>query len=86
MATPALIGEAIARLPACHGLNEQRALHVIEADRKSVLYRSIWDNDGALAREAAQSSQQRHWLGHRRLHIPLRGEGVVINRKKIQRG
>lgn len=30
-------------------------------------------------------TNQRRWFGYRRLHIRLRREGVMINRKKTQR-
>jgi putative transposase len=35
--------------------------------------------------EAARAGHQRRRFGYRRLHILLRREGVMINRKKTQR-
>ena len=77
--------EAVAHLQACHGMSERRACRVIDADRKSVRYRSIRDDDGALREKLRELANQRRRFGYRRLHILLRREGVMINRKKTQR-
>ena len=55
--TPAAKREAVAHLQACHGMSERRACRVIDADRKSVRYRSIRDDDASAAREAARAGQ-----------------------------
>ncbi|MBY8335399.1 IS3 family transposase [Qipengyuania citrea] len=83
--TPAAKREAVAHLQACHGMSERRACRVIDADRKSVRYRSIRDDDGALREKLRELANQRRRFGYRRLHILLRREGVMINRKKTQR-
>ncbi|MFN9633580.1 MAG: IS3 family transposase [Erythrobacteraceae bacterium] len=83
--TPAAKREAVAHLHACHGMSERRACRVIDADRKSVRYRSIRDDDGALREKLRELANQRRRFGYRRLHILLRREGVMINRKKTQR-
>ncbi|WP_430448561.1 IS3 family transposase [Rhodophyticola sp.] len=83
--TPAAKREAAAHLQACHGMSERRACRVIDADRKSVRYRSIRDDDGALREKLRDLANQRRRFGYRRLHILLRREGVMINRKKTQR-
>jgi putative transposase len=66
-------------------MSERRACRVIGADRKSVRYRSIRDVDGALRGKLRELANQRRRFGYRRLHILLRREGVMINRKKTQR-
>ena len=66
-------------------MSERRACRVIDADRKSVRYRSIRDDDGALREKLRELANQRRRFGYRRLHILLRREGVMINRKKTQR-
>lgn len=66
-------------------MSERRACRVIDADRKSVRYRSIRDDDGALREKLRGLANQRRRFGYRRLHILLRREGVMINRKKTQR-
>ena len=77
--------EAVAHLQACHGMSERRACRVIDADRKSVRYRSTRDDDADLREKLRELANQRRRFGYRRLHILLRREGVMINRKKTQR-
>ena len=48
-------------------------------------YRSIRDDDGALREKLRELANQRRRFGYHRLHILLRREGVMINRKKAQR-
>ena len=66
-------------------MSERRACRVIDADRKSVRYRSTRDDDVALREKLRELANQRRRFGYRRLHILLRREGVMINRKKTQR-
>lgn len=82
---PAAMREAVVHLQACHGMSERRACRVIDADRKSVRYRSTRDDDGSLREKLRELANQRRRFGYRRLHILLRREGVMINRKKTQR-
>lgn len=80
--TPVAKREAAAHLQACHGMSERRACRVIDVERKSVRYLSTRDDDGALREKLRELANQRHRFGYRRLHILLRPEGVMINRKK----
>lgn len=48
-------------------------------------YRSQRDDDAELRSKLCELAQQRRRFGYRRLHILLRREGIVINRKKTQR-
>jgi putative transposase len=66
-------------------MGERRACRVIDADRKGVRYRSVRDDDAALRENLRELANQRRRSGYRRLHILLRREGVMINRKKTQR-
>ena len=66
-------------------MSERRACRVIGADRKSMRYRSQREDDADLRSRLRELAQQRRRFGYRRLHILLRREGVVINRKKTQR-
>jgi transposase InsO family protein len=66
-------------------MSERRACRVIDTDRKSVRYRSIRDDDGAVREKLRELANQRRRFGYRRLHILLRRESVMINRKKTQR-
>jgi transposase InsO family protein len=83
--SPASKREAVADLQTCHGMSDRRACHVIDADRKSVRYYSTRDYDVPLRERLHALANQRRRLGYRRLHILLRREGVMINRKKTQR-
>ena len=66
-------------------MSERRACRVIDADRKSVRYRSTRDDDAGLREKLRELANQRRRFGYRRLHILLRREGIMINRKKTQR-
>ena len=66
-------------------MSERRARLVIDADRTSVRYRSTRDDDAGLSEKLRELANQRRRFGYRRLHILLRREGVMINRKKTQR-
>lgn len=66
-------------------MSERRACRVIDADRKSVRCRSARDDDAGLREKLRELANQRRRFGYRRLHILLRREGIMINRKKTQR-
>lgn len=66
-------------------MSERRACRVIDADRKSVRYHSTRDDDAGLREKLRELANQRRRFGYRRLHILLRREGIMINRKKTQR-
>jgi len=77
--------EAVAHLQAQFGMSERRACAVVGADRKSVRYRSRCSDDTALRARLRDLAGQRRRFGYRRLHILLRRDGILINRKKTQR-
>ena len=85
MVTPAAKREAVAHLQALLDVSERRACRVIDADRTSVRYRSRRADDGDLCEKLRALAQERRRFGYRRLHILLRRDGVLINRKKTQR-
>jgi putative transposase len=85
MVTPAARREAVAHLQALLDVSERRACRVIAADRTSVHYRSRRADDGDLRDKLRVLAQERRRFGYRRLHILLRRDGVLINRKKTQR-
>ena len=85
MVTPAAKREAVAHLQALLDVSERRACRVIAADRTSVRYRSRRADDGDLRDKLRVLAQERRRFGYRRLHILLRRDGVLINRKKTQR-
>jgi putative transposase len=83
--TPAAKREAVARLVSAYEMSERRACRLIEADRKTVRYRSLRPRDDALRGRLRELAAEQRGFGYRRLHILLRAEGHVLNRKKTQR-
>jgi putative transposase len=58
---------------------------VIKTDRKTVGYRSLRPRDDALRGRLRELAAEQRRFGYRRLHILLRAEGHILNRKKTQR-
>ena len=85
MVTPAARREAVAHLQASLGMSERRACRVVGADRKSMRYRSTRPDDADVRMRLRELAQQRRRFGYRRLHILLRRDGLLINRKKTKR-
>jgi putative transposase len=50
-----------------------------------VRYRSKRADDGKLRSRMRELAGERHRFGYRRLHVLLRREGLVVNRKRTQR-
>ena len=85
MVTPAAKREAVAHLTDAYEMSERRACHVIKADRKMVRYRPRRLADADLRLRLRELAGEQRRFGYRRLHVLLRGEGHVVNRKKTQR-
>lgn len=85
MVTPAARREAAAHLRSAHQMSERRASWVIGADRGSIRYQAIKPDDGPLRERLKALAQERRRFGYRRLHVLLRREGQVVNRKRVQR-
>ncbi len=66
-------------------MSERRACLVIGADRSSIRYRSRRPGDAALRGRMRELAAERRRFGYRRLHVLLRQEGLVVNRKRTQR-
>jgi putative transposase len=66
-------------------LSERRACRLIQADRKTVRYRSHRPPDEGLRARLRELAAERRRFGYRRLHVLLRIEGHAVNRKKTQR-
>ena len=85
MVTPAAKREAVAHLTEAYEMSERRACRTIQADRKTVRYRSRRPDDAALRARLHDLAAERRRFGYRRLHVLLRHEGHAMNRKKTQR-
>jgi putative transposase len=82
MVTPTAKREAVARLVSAYEMSERRACRLIRADRKTVRYRSRRPREAALRDRLRELAAEQRRFGYRRLHILLRAEGYVLNRKK----
>ena len=85
MVTPAVRREAVAHLRSTLGMSERRACAVVGADRTSMRYRSCRADDADLRMRLRELAGERRRFGYRRLHVLLRRDGLVVNRKRIQR-
>lgn len=85
MVTPAAHREAAAYLQTTYEMSQRRACRVIDSDRTSVRYQATRPDDGALRERLKALAQERRRFGYRRLHVLLRREGQVVNRKRVQR-
>jgi hypothetical protein len=83
--TPVAKRAAVAHLVDVHEMSEGRACHLIGADRSTIRHRSRRP-DGARVRDRLRElASERRRFGYRRLHVLLRQEGLVVNRKKTER-
>src|SRR6187402_2053974 len=85
MVTPAAKRQAVAHLCSNFEVRQRRACEVIGADRSSVRYLSLRPDDAVIRSRLRELASVRRRFGYRRLLLMLRGEGVLINLKKLRR-
>jgi putative transposase len=85
MVTPAARREAVAHLEQGYEMSERRACSLIGADRSSVRYRHRRPDDRELREVLRGAAETHRRFGYRRLHVILRRDGHVLNRKRTQR-
>jgi putative transposase len=85
MVTPVARRQAVAHLCSSFEVSQRRACEVIGADRSSVRYFSVRPDDAAIRSQLRELASVRRRFGYRRLLLMLRGEGVLINHKKLRR-
>ncbi len=83
--TPAAHREAAAYLQSTYEMSERRACRVLGSDRTSVRYQATGPDDAALRERLKALASERRRFGYRRLHVLLRREGHVVNKKRVQR-
>jgi putative transposase len=83
--TPAGRREAVAHLEEHYEMSERRACSVLGVDRSSVRYRHRRPDDAELREELHKTAEKHRRFGYRRLHVILRRDGHVMNRKRTQR-
>src|SRR3954447_11926749 len=85
MVTPVAKRQAVAHLCSSFEVSQRRACEVIRADRSSVRYVSLRPDDAAIRSRLRELASVRRRFGYRRLLLMLRGEGILINHKKLRR-
>lgn len=65
-------------------MSERRACRMLRVDRKTIRYRFRRPADEALRTRMREIAAERRRFGYRRLHVLLRQEGLVLNRKRTQ--
>ena len=85
MVTPAAHREAAAYLQSTYEMSQRRACRVIGTDRASVRYQATRPDDAVLRERLRSLAQERRRFGYRRLHVLLRREGEIVNKKRVQR-
>jgi len=83
--TPAARREAVAILEKTYEMSERRACRIIGADRTAIRYRSKRKTDERARARLRELAHERRRFGYRRLHVLLKAEGLVVNRKKTER-
>ena len=85
MVTPAARRNAVAHLQDAYEMSERRACRVAGADRSMIRHRRRRPDDTGLRERLHALAAERRRFGYRRLHVLLRREGLVVNRKRTQR-
>jgi len=85
MVGPAAEREAVAHLKTALELSERRACRVIDADRKTIRYRSMRPPATALRARLRELANERRRFGYRRLFVLLRREGEPSGINRIYR-
>jgi putative transposase len=85
MVTPAAHREAAVYLQSTYEMSQRRACLALGTDRSSMRYRATRPADAALRERLKALAAERRRFGYRRLHVLLRREGRLVNRKRVQR-
>jgi putative transposase len=65
--------------------SQRRACGLVGLKPKTYRYVSRRSDDGLVRQRLKELALERRRFGYRRLHILLRREGVLVNRKKLYR-
>lgn len=85
MVTPAARREAVAHLEQGYEMSERRACSLIGTDRSPVPIPHRRPDDATLREVLRGAAETHRRFGYRRLHVLLRRDGHVLNRKRTQR-
>lgn len=75
----------VQRVQAAEGVSERRAIRWTGFARSTVRYQSVRPPQEELCGRIRQLAGERPRWGYRRIHVLLRREGWVVNRKRVQR-
>jgi putative transposase len=75
----------VLHLQTVFGVSQRRACRIIGVDRASMRYRARRTDDTALRQRLRELAHARRRFGYRRLHVLLRREGQLVNRKRVYR-
>ena len=67
------------------GYSQRRACTLVSIEPKTYRYASRRGDDAAVRQRLKELALERRRFGYRRLHLLLRREGVLLNRKKLYR-
>jgi putative transposase len=81
MVTPERKRRAVAHLVETHGMSERRASKAISCCRMTMRYRTTRADDAVLRQRMKAIAHERRRFGYRRLHVLLKREGYLINKK-----
>ena len=66
-------------------MSQRRACGLVGVHRSVARYRSLPGDDGPARQRLRELAGEYRWYGYLRLHVLLRNEGLVMNRKKTYR-
>ena len=85
MVTPAAKRQVAGYLQEKHSLSQRRAAKLVRTAPRVLRYKSKRPSDEKARTRLCELAQERPRWGYRRLHVLLRRQGVVLNRKKTHR-
>ena len=77
--------QVVEQMQAVRGVSERRAIRHTGFPRSTMRYRSIRDPQELLRARIVELAQERPRWGYRMIHVMLRREGRLVNRKRVQR-
>ena len=77
--------QVVERIQAVREISERRSIRYTGFPRSTMRYRSIRDPQEMLRARIVKLAQERPRWGYRMIHVMLRREGQLVNRKRVQR-
>lgn len=77
--------QVVEQVQAVREISERRAIRYTGFPRSTMRYRSIRDPQEILRARIVELAQERPRWGYRMIHVMLRREGQLVNRKRVQR-